>query len=214
MWTADVYTPEGLVGFLSLSGIFQVYYFIKETHRGCVWWHMPFNPSTWEVDTDLCEFKASLIYKESSRRAAKIIQEDLCLKNQKGKKNPQSKASGDPCRKQTALPIEGGHRVLQCVAIRAPTNLSSLRNGNMTVRITKHTALDQVQVLLNGSTQQTPHSRVRLPHIAPPHLFLALSLLLRWCEDYTCSLGQALALFKVIKAPLTWLSHVLEVSPA
>lgn len=120
MWTADVYTPEGLVGFLSLSGIFQVYYFIKETHRGCVWWHMPFNPSTWEADTDLCEFKASLIYKESSRRAAKIIQEDLCLKNQKGKKNPQSKASGDPCRKQTALPIEGGHRVLQCVASGHP----------------------------------------------------------------------------------------------
>lgn len=24
----------------------------------------------------------------------------------KGKKNPQSKTSGDPCRKQTALPIE------------------------------------------------------------------------------------------------------------
>lgn len=106
MWTADVYTTEGLVGFLSLSGIFQVYYFIKETHRSCVWWHMPFNPSTWEADTDLCEFKANLIYKESSRRAARTIQEDLCLKNQKEKKNPQSKTSGDPCRKQTELPIE------------------------------------------------------------------------------------------------------------
>ena len=55
----------------------------------------PFNPSTWEQrQGELCEFKASLVYKESSRLARAVTQRNPISKSknkQKGKERKKEK---------------------------------------------------------------------------------------------------------------------------
>ena len=48
------------------------------------WWHMPLFPALWrqrQRQADLCEFKASLVYKERSRTARDVTQRNLVLEN-------------------------------------------------------------------------------------------------------------------------------------
>ena len=57
-----------------------------------------FNPSTWEAEAevvDLCEFKASLVYRLSSRTARAITQQNSVLKKPKQTNWGDGSSSGD-----------------------------------------------------------------------------------------------------------------------
>ena len=75
---------------------------VKNKSLSQAWWRMPLIPALrWQTQADLCEFKASLVYKTSSRTTRVVTQRNPVFENKTKQNKQTNKKTKNPIKKQT-----------------------------------------------------------------------------------------------------------------